>query len=73
MICETLRLHTPLGLLGRNAIKDYQIPGTDIIIPKDTQVVANVMAVHFNEEYYPNPFSFNPDNFSKEAKANRSQ
>ena len=73
VICETLRLHTPLGLLGRNAIKDYQIPGTDIIIPKDTQVVANVMAVHFNEEYYPNPFSFNPDNFSKEAKANRSQ
>ena len=73
VICETLRLHTPLGFLGRNAINDYKIPGTDIVIPKGTQVIANVIGVHFNEEYYPNPFSFNPDNFSKEAKANRSQ
>jgi cytochrome P450 family 6 len=30
------------------------------------------LGIHNNEKYYPNPTQFNPDNFSKEARASRS-
>ena len=73
VICETLRMHTPLGFLGRNVIKDHKIPGTHFTIPKDTQIFINAVGIHYNQSYYPNPHQFNPDNFSKEAKASRSQ
>ena len=73
VICETLRMHTPLGFLGRNVNKDYQIPGTNFTIPKDTQLFINSVGIHYNEKYYADPFQFNPDNFSKEAKTTRSQ
>merc|ERR1711872_769744 len=32
----------------------------------------NSLGIHSDPEYFPNPTLFNPDNFSKEAKASRS-
>ena len=71
IISEVLRLHNPASILQRATNKDYQIPNTDVVIPKGTGVWINGVAVHMNPKYYENPESFNPENFSKEAKANR--
>ena len=71
VINETLRLHNPVGALNRTTTKDYMMPETDLIIPKGVGVWINVMAIHFDENHYANPHDFNPDHFSKDAKAKR--
>merc|ERR1719186_2019193 len=71
VIHETLRLHTAVGWNSRSSVGDYTIPGTNIPLKANDMVALNIMAVHMNPKYYPDPHSFNPDNFSKEAKAGR--
>ena len=71
VINETLRLHNPVGALQRSAAKEYKVPGTDIVIPKDTMVWMNVLSIHFDPKHYEDPHVFDPDHFSKDAKANR--
>ncbi|CAG2067340.1 unnamed protein product, partial [Timema podura] len=38
VLAETLRMYPPLPFLDRNCIKDFTIPGTDIVIEKNTPV-----------------------------------
>ena len=71
VICETLRFHNPIAILQRATSKDYTIPGTDLIVPKDNSVWINILAIHFNPKHYSDPHVFNPDHFSKEEKAKR--
>ena len=71
VINETLRLHNPIGSLNRITTKDYMMPETDLMIPKGVGVWINVMAIHFDENHYANPHDFDPDHFSKDAKAKR--
>jgi cytochrome P450 len=73
IISETLRVHNPAGVLQRNTLRDYKVPGHDFLIEKGTNVWINVMAVHMDPKHYANPFEFDPDHFSKEAKAARHQ
>ena len=47
------------------------MPETDLIIPKGVGVWINVMAIHFDENHYANQHDFDPDHFSKDAKAKR--
>ena len=68
---ETLRFHTPVGLLKRAATKRYQVPNTDVVIEKENLAWINVIAVHMDPKHYESPQIFNPDHFSKEAKAKR--
>ncbi len=48
-----------------------KLSGTDITLEKDFNVLINVMSLHQNSQYYPEPDTFNPENFSKENKAKR--
>ena len=72
VISETLRFHSPVAILNRTCNKNYKIPGTELVIEEGVKVWSNVMAIHFNPEHYPNPLEFDPEHFSKEAKAKRS-
>ena len=72
VISETLRFHTPISILRRAVEKDYKVPGHDLVLKKDQGIWINIMSVHFDPESYPDPEVFNPENFSKEAKAKRS-
>ena len=71
-ILESLRLHSPAGALFRTCTKDYTFPETNISVKKDDLILLPVIGIHSDERYYPNPEEFNPENFSKEAKASRS-
>merc|ERR1719187_175731 len=71
-IRETLRLHTLVSQVSRICTRDYTLPGTNITVKKDNLVMVNAIGMHMDPKYYPNPEEFNPDNFSKEAKASRS-
>ena len=57
--------------LERLAVTDYKIPGSELIIPKETVVIFPTYAIHRDEEYYPDPEVFDPERFSSEEKLKR--
>ncbi|KAG4079132.1 hypothetical protein HA402_001103 [Bradysia odoriphaga] len=63
---ESLRKYPTLGNLRRITSKDYNVPNTNMIIPKGTKILIPVHAVHHDPTYYPDPDEFNPDRFSAE-------
>lgn len=69
-ISETLRKYPPLGVIPRVCTKDYTIPGTDIVIEKDTFTHIPTLGLHMDPEYFPNPEQFDPERFNKENKEN---
>ncbi|XP_017468127.1 PREDICTED: probable cytochrome P450 6a21 [Rhagoletis zephyria] len=72
VISETLRLYTVLPVLNRECMEEYAVPGNPkYVIAKGMQVVIPAAAYHRDPELYPNPNSFDPDNFSPEKVAHR--
>ncbi|GJQ81527.1 Cyp6a9 [Trypoxylus dichotomus] len=69
VLLESLRKYPPAPAYLRKCTKDYRIPGTDVIIPKNMTVLIPTMAVQRDPEYYPNPDVFDPERFSEENKA----
>lgn len=68
---ETLRFHTPAAALTRACTKEYTVPNTDITMTKDQVLWVNIVGIHFDRKHYEDPYSFNPEHFSKEAKSKR--
>nr|AIL94159.1 cytochrome P450 CYP3026A5 [Tigriopus japonicus] len=68
---ETLRINPVLGLITRACTKDYVIPDTNITLKKGCEVHINAMAIHANPDIYPDPEKYDPERFTKEAKASR--
>lgn len=66
VVNEALRKYPPIPILFRKCVKDYKIPGTDLIIPKDIKVLINVYSLHHDAEYFPDPLKFDPERFSDE-------
>lgn len=63
IVNETLRKYPPAFLIMRKATKDFKIPETDMIIPAGTTININVLSIHRDPEYYPEPDTFDPERF----------
>ncbi|NP_001292049.1 cytochrome P450 6a9 [Musca domestica] len=65
VIQETLRLYIPVPVLNRKCLEDYPVPGHDekYLIKKGMNVIIPVLAIQRDEEFFPQPEEFNPDNF----------
>ncbi|KAL3280179.1 hypothetical protein HHI36_017679 [Cryptolaemus montrouzieri] len=68
VLSETLRKYPPLSSLYRSCTKDYQIPGTDIVLRKGMRVMIPTYGIHHDPEYYPDPDKFDPERFSDENR-----
>lgn len=53
-------------------MKDYKIPGTDLIIEKGITVQIPAFALHRDEKYFENPNDFIPERFNNENTAGKS-
>ncbi|XP_049793716.1 cytochrome P450 6j1-like [Schistocerca nitens] len=71
VINEALRMYPPANFLDREASRDYQIPGTDIVLPKGTGVVVSVSGLHHDPRYWTEPHRFIPDRFKEENSRDR--
>eukprot|EP00095_Tigriopus_kingsejongensis_P009344 snap_masked-scaffold362_size196086-processed-gene-0.20 protein:Tk09344 transcript:snap_masked-scaffold362_size196086-processed-gene-0.20-mRNA-1 annotation:"low quality protein: probable cytochrome p450 6a13" len=71
VVHETLRIMPPVGVITRGCSKDYPFPGIDYVIAKGKELHIYVWGIHMNPDIYPNPEKFDPERFSKEAKAER--
>lgn len=68
---ESLRKYPPCNLIRTNVNKEYPIPGTNIVMPKESLVIVPVYAIHHDPDYYTNPEEFNPDRFEPEEVKKR--
>ncbi|CAF3016136.1 unnamed protein product [Rotaria sp. Silwood2] len=63
---ETLRLHQPAPSLVREAIEDNMLIASDgkqILIRKGTDIWIDLYTLHHSEEYWHEPFKFDPSRF----------
>lgn len=65
VVSESLRKYPPAFIM-RKCTKDFRIPDSDLIIPKDTQLNINVFSFHRDPAYFPEPMKFDPERFSPE-------
>ena len=63
-IKETLRLRPPVTEHDRVCMKDCEVNG--IKIPAKTRIQMPNLPAHLDEEFFPEPLSFNPHRFLKE-------
>ncbi|XP_064214411.1 probable cytochrome P450 6a14 [Tribolium castaneum] len=73
VINETLRKYPPLSFLTRECVQDYKIPDQDVIIEKGTKVVISILGMHRDQEFYPDPETFDPGRFSEGNVVSRHQ
>ncbi|CAN7983038.1 unnamed protein product, partial [Ixodes hexagonus] len=52
--------------LERFAAEDYVLGDTGITVPKGCLIAVPVYAMHHDPEFFPDPFTFNPERFSDE-------
>lgn len=52
----------------RTCTKDWPMPSTDIIIPKDMRVMLPILPMHMDPEYFEDPDEFRPERFSLENR-----
>jgi len=71
VIDETLRLYGPVFSLKRQAVKEYKIPKSNLVIPAKGNILIPIHAIHTDPEYYPEPERFIPERFSEENKKSR--
>lgn len=53
-------------MLNRVCVKDYQIPGTDVVIDKDTLVIISTLGLHRDPDHFEDPLKYDPERFSSE-------
>lgn len=68
---EALRKYPLSPILNRLCVKDYQIPGTNKVIEKGTQVFIPALGLHMDEQYYDEPEKFKPERFLDENSAGK--
>lgn len=71
-LTETLRMHPPIAQLERVCTQDYILPDSNLLLKKGTTVQIPVIGLHYDPDYYPDPYKFDPNRFSLEEKAKRS-
>lgn len=73
-ILEVVRLHCPVFNMSKFSVKEYEFPPQfegstkSIKMPAGTNVVLPVYAIHLDKTYFPDPYKFDPERFSKENK-----
>lgn len=66
---EALRLYSPLQLIPRRSVHEFEFDGRRI--PANTALYLVPQAVHFDPQYFPNPHQFDPSRFSETNTDNR--
>lgn len=64
VINETLRKYPPAFMILRKSKIDFKIPGSDLVIPENTDININVYSLQNDPNYFKNPEKFDPDRFS---------
>lgn len=70
-LMETLRMYPPVPIIARELREDLQLSSGKYVVPAGATVVIGTYLLHRDENIYPNPNKFDPDNFLPERQSNR--
>ena len=68
-VAEGLRMYPPVWVTSRTAAEDYEYRG--VAIRKGAFLLAPQIVTHMDPRFWEEPQRFDPDRFTKEAKASR--
>ncbi|KAG5681320.1 hypothetical protein PVAND_010768 [Polypedilum vanderplanki] len=63
VVDETLRKYPILAALFRVGTKDYSIPNSNLVLPKDTPVYMPIIGIQRDPEIFEDPMAFKPERF----------
>lgn len=66
---ESLRMYPPASVMSRQAIQDEMLG--EYPIPKGSQVMIPIRAIHYDPKWYPNPEQFQLERWMEEAHDER--
>jgi cytochrome P450 len=69
VFAESMRLYPPAWAMGRQVLEDYKIDS--YTIPSGTIILMSPYVMHHDERYYAEPFRFDPERWTEEARAVR--
>jgi cytochrome P450 len=69
VLAESMRMYPPAWIIGRRALQDYQINGYHI--PARSILLMSQYVIHHDERYFPDPYQFDPQRWSPEARDSR--
>lgn len=64
IIKETMRMYPVAYLISRQSAQAVELDG--FALPKGSIILVNVLGMHYDPRYFPDPDVFNPDRFSAE-------
>ena len=71
VLAESMRLYPPAWALGRLAMEDFEIGG--YMVTKKSLVLMSQYVMHRDPRYFAEPFKFNPERWTSEARESRPQ
>lgn len=69
VLAESMRLYPPAWMVGYRAIGDYAVG--DYFLPAGSVVLMSQYVMHHDPRYFPDPFRFDPERWTPEAKVAR--
>lgn len=60
-----------IPILTRECTKEYEVPGSNIIIEKGTSIFIPIFSLQRDAKYYPNPDKFDPSRFFTENRSGK--
>jgi cytochrome P450 len=69
VIDEAMRLHPPVYITGRAALRNITLAGH--LLPERTIVTINIRGIHRRADYYPDPLAFRPERMLADARKAR--
>jgi cytochrome P450 len=71
VLSESMRLYPPAWAIGRMALNDCEIGG--YVVPKNSLVLMSQFVMHHDPRYFADPFRFDPQRWTPEAREARPQ
>ena len=69
VFAESMRMYPPAWTLGRRVLSDYPIGA--YVVPAGAIVLMSPWVMHHDPRFFPEPFKFDPERWTPEAKESR--
>lgn len=66
VVSEALRMYPPATRIERSPYEDYVLGDTGVKVMKGELIAIPVYSMHHDPQYFPDPYTFNPERFSDE-------